>query len=104
MKKIISLILRIAVLSVVLSGCSEPFQTIDTDTIKIEQGEAKHSVVITDKTDGNRQYTYKTVRLKKTGEEHTSEAHKSDNLTIITEDKYIIILDKKAGIKYRVKP
>ena len=88
----------------VLSGCSEPFQTIDTDTIKIEQGEAKHSVVITDKTDGNRQYTYKTVRVKKTGEEHTSEAHKSDNLTIITEGRYIIILDEKAGIKYRVKP
>ena len=55
MKKIISLILCLAVLSVVLSGCSEPFQTIDTDTIKIEQGEAKHSVVKTDKTDGNRQ-------------------------------------------------
>lgn len=104
MKKIISLILCIAVLSVVLSGCSEPFQTIDTDTIKIEQGEAKHCVVITDKTDGNRQYTYKTVRVKKNGEEHTSEAHKSDNLTIITEGRYIIILDKKAGIKYRVKP
>ena len=102
MKKIISLILCVAVLSVVLSGCSEPFQTIDT--IKIEQGEAKHSVVITDKTDGNRQYTYKTVKVKKTGEEHTSEAHKSDNLTIITEGRYIIILDKKAGIKYRVKP
>ena len=73
MKKIISLILCVAVLSVVLSGCSEP-------------------------------YTYKTVRVKKTGEEHTSEAHKSDNLTIITEGRYIIILDKKAGIKYRVKP
>lgn len=83
---------------------SEPYTTVDTDTIKIEQGEAKHSVVITDKTDGNRQYTYKTVRVKKTGEEHTSEAHKSDNLTIITEGRYIIILDKKAGIKYRVKP
>ena len=72
MKKIISLMLCLAVLSVVLSGCSEPFQTIDTDTIKIEQGEAKHSVVITETTDGNHRYIYKTVRIKKTGEEHTS--------------------------------